>query len=93
MDKTKKLGHMVAPVAPVYTLMLAPNGLKKAWPPGKNPQNRYVISLICMSVISNSLKYKKRRIRKRRIASTRRIRRGKKRRIRRYMNNKKLKRR
>ena len=67
----------------VNGLMLAPNGLKKAWPPGKTPQNRYVISLICMSVISNSLKYKKRRIRKRRIASTRRIRRGKKRRIRR----------
>jgi hypothetical protein len=64
--------------------MLAPNGLKKAWPPGKTPQNDiYVISLICMSVIQKKLKYKKRRIRRRRIAPTKRIRRGKKRRIRR----------
>ncbi len=46
---------MVAPVAPVYTLMLAPNGLKKAWPPGKTPQNRYVKSLICMSVIQQTV--------------------------------------
>jgi hypothetical protein len=60
--------------------MLAPNGLKKAWPPGKTPQNRYVISLICMYCnTTNSLRYKKRRIRRRRIASTRRIRRDKKR--------------
>ena len=47
---------MVASVAPVYTLMLAPNGLKKAWPPGKTPQNdRYVISLICVSVIQQTV--------------------------------------
>ncbi len=34
-DKTKKLGRMVAP----YTLILTPNGSKKAWSPGKTPQN------------------------------------------------------
>jgi hypothetical protein len=26
-------------IAPVYTLILTPNGSKKAWPPQKTPQN------------------------------------------------------
>ena len=45
----KKLGRTVAPV---FTIILTPNGSKKAWPPRKTPQNDgYVyISLICMSV-------------------------------------------
>jgi hypothetical protein len=52
-DKTKKLGRKVAPV---YTLMFAPNGFKKAWLPGKTPRNyRYVLSLICMSVIQQTV--------------------------------------
>ena len=65
--------------------MLAPNGLKKACPPRKTQQNDGYVYIINMHVCNttNSLKYKKRRIRRRRIAPTRRIRRGKKRRIRR----------
>ncbi len=35
-NKTKKLGRMFAPV---YTLILTPDGSKKAWPPRKTPQN------------------------------------------------------
>ncbi len=34
-DKTKMLGRMVAP----YTLLLTPNGSKKAWTPRKTSQN------------------------------------------------------
>jgi hypothetical protein len=51
----KKLGRMVAPV---YTLLLTPNGSKKAWPPRKTPQNDgyvYCISLICMSIIQQTV--------------------------------------
>jgi hypothetical protein len=66
---------MVAP----YTLILTPNGSKKAWPPRKIPQNDEHI-IICTT---NSLKNKKRRIRRRSIVPMRRIRRGKKIRIRR----------
>ncbi len=35
-NKTKKLGRTVVPV---FTLILTPNGSKKAWPPRKTPQN------------------------------------------------------
>ncbi len=39
-DKTKKLGRIIAP----YTLLLTPNGSKKAWLPRKTPQNdRHII--------------------------------------------------
>ncbi len=63
---------MVAP----YTLILTPNGSKKAWPPRITAQNDGYINT------KNSLKYKKRRIRRRRIVPTRKRRRDKKRRIR-----------
>jgi hypothetical protein len=54
------------------------------WPPRKTPQNEGYVYIINMHVRNTKiLKYKKRRIRKRRIVPTRRIRRGKKRRIRR----------
>jgi hypothetical protein len=36
IKKNKTLGHTVAPV---FTLILTPNGSKKAWPPRKTPQN------------------------------------------------------
>jgi hypothetical protein len=62
---------MVAP----YTLILTTNESKKAWPPRKTAQNDGYI-------IYNRSKYKKRRIRRRRIVPTRKIRRDKKRRIR-----------
>ncbi len=57
--------------------MVAPQmDQKRLIPPRKTPQNdRYVYI--------NSLKYKRRRVRRQRIAPTRRIRRDKKRRIRR----------
>jgi hypothetical protein len=56
-------------VAPVYTLILTPNGSKKAWPPLKTPQNDGYVYIFNMYVCNttNSLKYKKRRIRRRRI--------------------------
>jgi hypothetical protein len=78
-DKTKKLGRMVAPV---YTLILTPNGSRKAWPPLKTPQNDGYVYIINMHVCNttNRLKYKRRRIRRRRITPTRRTRRDKKRR-------------
>jgi hypothetical protein len=64
---------------------LIPNGSKKASPPRKTPPNDEYVYIINMHVCNTtkSLKYKMRRIRRRRIAPTRRIRRGKKRRIRR----------
>ena len=74
-NKTKKLGRMVAPV---NTLILTPNGSKKAWPPLKTPQNDGYVYIINMHVCK--LKYKKRSIRRRRIAP---IEKNKKRRIRR----------
>ncbi len=56
-------------VAPMYTLILTPNGSKMAWPPSKNDGYVYIINMhVCNT--TNSLKYKKRRIRRRRIAST-----------------------
>ncbi len=45
--KQKKLGRMVAP----YTLILTPNGSKKAGPPRKTPQNDgYIMSVIQQTV-------------------------------------------
>jgi hypothetical protein len=86
-ETKKKLGRMVAAG---YTLILTPNRSKKVWPPRKSPQNR--MTVMCISLIhytcllyNNQLKYKKRRIIRRRISPTKRIRREE--------NNQKLKRR
>ncbi len=55
-DKTKKLGRIVAP----YTLILTPNGSKKAWPPRKTPQNdRHIIIQQTVYNIRNEKKNKK----------------------------------
>ena len=62
--------------------------IKQAWPLRQTPRNDgYVYNIINMHVCksTNSLKYKRRRKRRRRIAPTRRIRRDKKRRIRRNL--------
>jgi hypothetical protein len=57
---------MIAP----YTLILTPNELGKGWPPQKTPQNDgYFMSVDCNT--TNSLKYKKRRIRRRRMVEKR----------------------
>ncbi len=47
-------------VAPVYKLVLTPNGSKKAWPPQKTLQNEGYVYIINMHVCNttNSLKYK-----------------------------------
>jgi hypothetical protein len=67
------------------TLILTPNGSKKAWPSRKTSQKDEYVYIINMHVCNttNSLKYKRRRIRRRRIAPARRIRRDMKRRTRR----------
>ncbi len=56
----------------MYKLILTSNGSKKAWPPQKIPRNDEYVYIINMHVCNtkNSLKYKKRRIRRRRIAPT-----------------------
>jgi hypothetical protein len=51
-NKTKKLGHTVAPV---FTIILTPNGSKKAWPPRKTLQNDgnvYIIVHVCNTTTS-----------------------------------------
>ena len=83
-------------VAPVYTLILTPNGSKKAWPPQKTPQDDgkvFCQHLFSQTAIFQQLKYiyiinihvcnttNRFKYKKIRI---RRIRRDKKRRIRRY---------
>ncbi len=65
----------------LYTLIWPQMDQKKLGPLEK-PIRRTEISLMCVSVIQQ-LKYKMRRLRRRRIILTRRIRREKKRRIRR----------
>ncbi len=50
-NKTKKLGRMVARV---YTLILTPNGSKKAWPPRKTPQNDGYVYIINMHVCNTT---------------------------------------
>jgi hypothetical protein len=56
----------------MYSLIFTSNGSKKDWPPQKIPRNDGYAYIINMHVCNttNSLKYKMRRIRRRRIAPT-----------------------